>query len=89
MSFVSWIMALSFLLSVMVESIRFHKATVCRQEAWLMSFILISRDLIPQLSHEQRFHQGCHFWVTRHKHAVFWGDQKKRHQFKLKLQGKL
>lgn len=73
MNFLSWIIALSVLIFLMVKVIAAHKASVCRQEAWLKSTEFLTRSFLSrkELS-ERQWHLSCGLKVTRKGHEIFW-----------------
>jgi hypothetical protein len=81
MNFVSWLLALSILVIVFIESIYFHQATVCRQLAWKMGVESITRTLLTDFkAQEQSFHSDCKILLVRSQQKVKW---QKRPSFKL------
>lgn len=92
MSFLSWMLALGVLVYIMIESVAFHRATVCRQEAWLKSTELLTRALLLKpKAKEREWHLGCRLHFTRSEQEVTWQklpSLKKRH-FALSLDGRL
>lgn len=92
MNILSWMLALGFLVSVLSQGITFHKATVCRQEAWLISTELITGSLLSNPKPLERdFHLGCRISFLREQTKVFWQrfPHLKRHHFELNLSGTL
>lgn len=92
MNFLAWIVALSALISVLIQSVAFHRATVCRQKAWLKSTELLTRTLLTE---ERPFEKdgdlSCKLYLVRRQAQVTWQllPSLKRHSFTLDVQGKL
>ncbi len=90
MNILSWLLGITVLVTVVIESIMFHEATVCRQEAWRGSFILSTRLLLtdPQ-EKETLLSPRCRIFIKQHEGKVSWLRDFKTHSFKLELKGKL
>ena len=74
------------------QAVTLHKLTVCRQEAWQASLVLQTHSLLTQSSHsEKEILFKCRMIVTREKNAVSWVrlPLSRRHQFPLRIEGKL
>jgi hypothetical protein len=92
MNLLAWVLALSLMVSLMVESVVFYQATVCRQKAWLKGTELITRTLLHSpLSYEQRVDISCKLYASRTNKRVTWHrlPNLKKHEFRLDLKGKL
>ena len=92
MNLIAWLIALSTLITLMVQAVSFHKATVCRQEAWLKSTELRTRALLFKPSpHERDWHLNCRIHLLRNQDEVTWQrlPSLSRHQFTLDLEGEL
>lgn len=92
MNLLVWVLALTLIVSLMVESVVFYKATVCRQRAWLKGTELVTRNLLysPQ-TYERFVDLSCKVYVSRSHKRVLWHrlPQLNKHEFKLELKGKL
>ena len=92
MSFLSWTLALSLLLIMVLKGTEFHRALVCRQEAWQMGLHLLSRSLFQGApEREQAFHSACRLSLVRTHRQVRWQKVPtlKTHAFELGLIGTL
>ncbi|MCM2350411.1 MAG: hypothetical protein NDI69_10355 [Bacteriovoracaceae bacterium] len=92
MNLISWVLGLSILIYLMLEAVAFHRATVCRQEAWLKSAELKTRSLLPNAKERERsFHLSCRLVLLRDKENITWQKLPglRKHQFTLKLEGSL
>lgn len=92
MNALSWLLALSVMIYLMVEAVAFHKATVCRQEAWLKSTELKTRALLTNSkSTERGWHLGCRLYLSRQEEEITWQRLPgiNKHSFNLKLTGAL
>lgn len=92
MSFIAWLVAISTLITLMIQAVAFHKATVCRQEAWLKSTELKTRALLSHPSpHERDWHLGCRIHLLRNQEKVTWQrlPSLSKHDFPLDLTGEL
>ena len=92
MNVVSWLLALSTLIYLMVQAVSFHRATVCRQEAWLKSTELKTRALLSNPSpYERDWHLGCRIHLYRAQETVTWQrlPSLTKHDFTLDLAGEL
>jgi len=92
MNLIAWLLALSLMVTVMLQAVVFHQATVCRQKAWLKSTELMTRTLLTKP--EGRTHAGdlaCKLTVRLEQKKVTWRrlPQLKTHQFQLPLKGHL
>jgi hypothetical protein len=92
MNYISWIMGLSLLTILVFKGIEFHRALVCRQEAWQTSLVLLSRSLFQEAPvRERAFHTSCRLSFSRDQNRVVWQKVPsfKRNVFYLSLQGTL
>jgi hypothetical protein len=92
MNFIGWLLTISIVLTIMIESVSFYHATVCRQKAWLKSTEFMTRALLTTAKgQEQSFNAHCSLHVRRTNHSVSWRrlPNLKSHAFILRLQGKL
>ena len=92
MKVLPWLLAISTLILVMIEAVAFHKATVCRQEAWLKATELRTRTLLGHSNHSQRdFHYGCRIILVGQKESITWQRLPgfKKYSFDLPLKGHL
>jgi hypothetical protein len=92
MTFLSWLLAITVLIGLMVQTVAFHKSTVCRQEAWLRGTEMLTRALLtsPRVL-ERNWHLSCRIHLTRHNNLVKWQrlPHLKSHSFELDLKGSL
>lgn len=92
MNFLSWLLALSVLVALLIQAVVFHKATVCRQEAWLRSTEMKTRSLLDNSGSKDRdWHLGCHLLIRRVQEEITWQrfPSLKKHSFSLELKGQL
>ncbi len=92
MNILSWMLSLAILIYLMVEAVAFHKATVCRQEAWLKSAELRTGALLYRPGNRARtWHLSCRMLITRKDSDIHWQKlpSLKRNHFKLSLDGSL
>lgn len=92
MNLLAWILSLSILILLMAEAVDFHRATLCRQEAWLKSTELITRNLLFNAPEQERaFHVSCRITLLREKTKVTWKKipSLKSHHVLLELDGRL
>lgn len=92
MNLIAWLVAISTLIALMIQAVAFHKATVCRQEAWLKSTELRTRALLYHPSpHERDWHLGCRLHLLRNLEEITWQrlPSLTKHDFKLDLAGEL
>jgi hypothetical protein len=92
MNFLSWLLALSVIIALMIQAVAFHKATVCRQEAWLKSTEMRTRALLhnPRLK-DRDWHVGCRLLVVRDQEEITWRKLPSliKYSFSLELKGHL
>lgn len=92
MNFVSWILGFMGIVLLLTQAVAFHKATVCRQKAWLKSTELRTRALLSS-SHdrEKGLVPSCKIILLRTKDQISWQKlpTPKTHLFNLKLTGQL
>jgi len=92
MNLLSYLLALSILVLLMIEAVAFHKATVCRQEAWLKGTELITKTLLSKGSpSENSFLPGCKIHLIQRDKSVYWQNlmNLKKHPLVLNLKGNL
>lgn len=92
MNSLSWILAFSVLVLLMAEAVNFHKATICRQEAWLKSTEMKTRSLLSNPpERDQDWHFRCRLHIRRTKEEISWQrlPSPTRHPFPLPLKGEL
>ena len=92
MNLIAWLLSLSILILLMVEAVAFHKATVCRQEAWLKSTEMKTRTLLTEVKpHARDWHLGCRIHILRTQDQITWQSlpHLNKHDFTLPLKGKL
>lgn len=92
MNFISWILALSLLIFLVVQGTHYHHALVCRQEGWLLALELRTESLLTKkeiLRPNLLLKCGTTFSLS--KHQVSWRKftSFKTHHLELKLMGKL
>ncbi len=91
MMLLSWSMAIALLFSVLIQSLAFYRGTICRQKAWLISFELKTRSLLPNSKmSEESFHYGCRIMIKRTQ-EVQWTElvNQRVHLFSLPIKGQL
>ncbi len=92
MNLLSQLLALTLLFTLLFEAVVFHKATVCRQKAWLVATELTTRGLLHSpKSVEEATHLSCRLWLRKDPLKVQWQrlGSIKRHEFVLPLDGRL
>jgi hypothetical protein len=92
MSWISWLIGFGLITSLTAQAVRFHRATVCRQEAWLKSTELRTSALLDHARKTQKaFHTGCHTSFYRYADIITWRkwNESKKKIFELDLKGKL
>jgi hypothetical protein len=92
MNIISWLLALSIMILLMVEAVAFQRVTICRQEAWRKSVELKTRTLLTESKPYARdWHLGCRIYLERNQDEIIWQrlPNLKRHSFSLTLMGKL
>lgn len=92
MNFLSWLLALSVLFTLLIQAVDFHKATVCRQRAWLKSTEMSTRALLHEPALKDRdWHLSCRFVIVRDKDEITWRrlPSLNKHTFSLELKGRL
>lgn len=73
MNIIAWLLSLSLLIILMVEAVAFHRATVCRQKAWLKSTELLTRSKLtnaPEKDWDGDLH--CKLLIKREKEIITW-----------------
>jgi hypothetical protein len=92
MNILSWVLALSFMVGALYESLKFYQASLCRQLAWLKSTESLTRSLILGAQPQETIHTlGCQLTIKRLHRVVKWSavPQNKWHSFEAKLKGSL
>lgn len=92
MNLVSWLLAISTLIYLMIQAVSFHRATVCRQEAWLKSTELRTRALLFEPKpYERDWHLGCRIHILRNQEEITWQrlPNLNKHSFTIELNGEL
>ena len=92
MNLVSMLVAISTVIYLMIQAVSFHKATFCRQEAWLKSTELRTRALLYKPTpYERDWHLGCRIHLLRNQGQITWQrlPHLTKHQFNLDLTGDL
>jgi L-rhamnose isomerase len=92
MKFLPWLLAISVLIVLMIQAVDFHKATVCRQEAWLKGTELITRShLSNPKPYEREWHLNCRLHILREQESISWQrlPHLTKHAFNLPLKGEL
>ena len=77
---------------MLIEAVAFHRATVCRQEAWLKGTELRTEALLyPAKKEDKGFHASCRFLFLRTGEEITWQKipSLEKRNFKLSLDGKL
>ena len=73
MSSISWVLGLSVLILLLLKGTEFHRAMVCRQEAWQKSLDLVTNSLFQgNPIHEIAFHSACRLSFVRNRDQVMW-----------------
>jgi hypothetical protein len=73
MNLVSWILALSGLLVILIKAVAFHSATVCRQDAWLKASVLVTRSLLSNMpKKEVSLDSRCRIYIIRQGKRASW-----------------
>lgn len=92
MNLLAWLLSLTLLVAVFIQAVAFHRATVCRQKAWLKGAELKTRTLLhdPPQS-DQTMDIGCRLYVKRKEKRISWQrlPSFNKHEFVLDLRGKL
>lgn len=87
-----WLLALSILITLMIQAVDFHKSTVCRQEAWLKGTELKTRSLLSDPKpREREWHLNCRIHILRAQEEITWQrlPHLTKHSFDLPLKGAL
>gem|GEM_PF-1965159 len=85
-------MGLSILILTITQTVSLHRATVCRQEAWLLGTELGTRSLLTSSKiRETAFHSQCQLKITRNKKTIYWHKLTDLvlHHFELEVRGKI
>lgn len=91
MNLLSWLVAFTTLVILMLQAVGLHKATVCRQEAWLKSTELLTRSLLSADFKEKEWHLRCQLLIIKNQDQILWQrlPSVRKHQFFLEINGKL
>lgn len=92
MNTLAWMMSLGILIFLLAEAVVFHKATVCRQEAWLKGTEMRTRALLSDAPEEDKdWHVGCKLFLKRKKEIITWRKLPSilKKEFVLELEGTL
>jgi hypothetical protein len=92
MKFIPWLLALSVLIILTIEAVALHKATVCRQKAWLKTTELMTRLLLSNPPENDRtVDLNCRIMASRHQKTITWQrlPNLKKHPFSVDLKGRL
>ncbi len=92
MNLLAWSLSLSLLILLMIKAVDLQTSTVCRQNAWLKSTELKTRALLHKpLEKEIALDPKCRTFIRRTAQEVSWQrlPSIKRHEFHLKLKGKI
>jgi hypothetical protein len=91
MNFIPWLLAISLLMGILYKTVAYHKATVCRQRAWLISTEMITRSLIKSSSPTYNFDLKCSSKFTLKGLTASWMQipSFKENTVHLDLKGKL
>ena len=92
MNLLAWSLSLSLLILLMIKAVDFQTSTVCRQNAWLKSTELKTRVLLHRpMDKEMSLDPKCRTFIRRTGKEVSWQrlPSFKRHEFHLKLKGKI
>jgi hypothetical protein len=92
MNIIAWCLSLAFLVLTLSEAVVFYKATVCRQEAWLLAFHLKTKSILNvNTTQAHQFHPRCQLWVKESSKIVYWRKNisLQKHPFELPIKGHL
>ncbi|HXH32194.1 MAG TPA: hypothetical protein VNJ01_15420 [Bacteriovoracaceae bacterium] len=92
MNILAWLLGLSVLISIMFQAVSFHKATACRQKAWLTSAeLLTAATLTDAPTSQNTWLPSCRIQVKKNPGSVSWirFPDVKKHTFQIQLKGKL
>lgn len=92
MNLLVWPLALTLMVTVMVEAVAFHQATVCRQKAWLKGTELQTSTLLYRpKDYARSMDTSCKLYVVLKHKRVSWHrlPNLNSHSFNLPLRGKL
>jgi hypothetical protein len=92
LNLIAWVLALTLMVTVMIEAVVFHQATVCRQKAWLKGVELQTGTLLHRPKDQALgLDAGCKLYVVRKHQRISWKrlPNLKTHEFVLPLKGKL
>lgn len=92
MKLLSWILAISVMMTLMMEAVAFHKATVCRQKTWLKSTENITHSLLSKSPKSKKeWVKNCHTLISRTEKTITWQryPKFKKNHFSINLKGQL
>jgi hypothetical protein len=92
MNLLAWSLSLSLLVLLLIKAVDFQNSTVCRQNAWLKGTELKTGLLLHRpMDKEVALDPKCRTIIKRHGKEVSWQrlPSFKRHEFHLKLKGKI
>ena len=92
MNLLAWLLALTLMVTVMVEAVAFHQAAVCRQKAWLKGTELQTSTLLHRPKEfAQSIDTSCKLYVVLKQKKVTWirMPNLSKHTFNLPLSGKI
>lgn len=92
MNFIAWLLALTLLITVLIQAVAFQQATVCRQKAWLKATELQTHTLLDDSKdHNHAVDIGCKVYVNSKHGIVAWRrlPNSKLHRFTLSMKGKI
>lgn len=92
MNILAWLMSLAILIFLLAEAVDFHKATVCRQEAWLKGTEMRTRALLSDAPEKDKdWHMGCKLFLQRKRAVITWRKLPSifEKEFVLELEGAL
>jgi hypothetical protein len=92
MNLLSVVLSLSLLVFSFTEAVALHRATVCRQKAWLRSTeLLTAATLVREFKNETSLNVACQTAVNIDGRTISWLNTKtfKKHLFEVDLKGNL
>jgi len=92
MNFITYLLALSFLIIILIKAFQFQKATSCRQIAWLKSTEVVTEGLLSRSSKIRiENSKRCQLLVKKVGLNVVWTSfpSLRQNRFNLYLEGKL
>jgi hypothetical protein len=91
MNALSWLLAISTLIILIVKAMNLHEMNVCRQEAWLKSTEYLTRSLLTSPVQDREWHLRCQLVLSKDNDQIFWQrlPSMKKHNFHIELSGQL